>query len=224
MIKAALRECGSIGETETPSSEQFSDCSFALNLIIKAWVKKGMPLWKVVEVVVPMIANQITYQIGPTATGTGAIVTDRPLRVLDSFIRSPQNNDVSLMHLARSDYEALGNKTPGSSIPNSIYYQSLSINGLLTVYPSPQASDYSIHLFVQSPINDVNSGTDVMDFPSECYQALKWNLADEIGGETGASDSKLLRIEKRARLYKDEMESWSVETASLYMTRDTRRS
>ena len=220
IIQSALKECGAFGTGEVPSTEDYSDASLSLNILIKSWVKRGMPLWKVVDIPVPMVVGNLTYQIGPTATGTGAIITDRPLRILNALIRTIANQDTDLTIISRQEYENQGAKF-GNSIPNSLYYQSLGgaiPNGLLTVYPPSSDSTRVIHLFAQVPINDVNVGTDILDFPSECYQALKWNLAAEIAGPYVSSLQKIQRIEQKASLFKDEMENWSVEDCSMYFT------
>lgn len=220
IIQSALKECGAFGTGEVPSTEDFSDASLALNILIKSWVKRGMPLWKVVEILVPLTVGNMTYQIGPTATGTGAIVTDRPLRILNALIRTLTNQDTELTIFSRQEYENQGAKF-SSSIPNSIYYQALGgniPNGLLTIYPPSSDATQVIHLFAQSPINDANVGTDILDFPSECYQALKWSLAAEIAGPYVSSMAKLSRIEQKAAMFKEEMESWSVEDCSMYFT------
>lgn len=225
VIQMALKECGAFGTGETPGTEDYTDASLALNIIIKSWVKKGMPLWKVVDISVPLVVGNVTYQIGSTATGVGAVVTDRPLRILNALIRTTQNNDTDLSILSRQEYELLGAKT-NNTIPNSIYYQALGganfPNGLLTIYPPSSDATRVIHLFAQVPINDVNVGTDIVDFPSECYQALKWNLAAEIAGPYVSSLQKLQRIEQKAAMYKDEMESWSIEDTSMYFSVDKR--
>ena len=228
IIKMSLKECGAFGTGETPDTEDFTDASLALNIIIKSWIALGLPLWKITTVTVPLVANIITYQIGPTATGTGAVVTDRPLRVFDPFIRVlSSKQDTPLITLSRQEYQQFGFKTPTGSIPNSIYYQALggaspTANGLLTIYPPPADALRSILLQAQVPINDVSVGTDVMDFPAECFQALKWCLAAEISGPYVSSFQKLQRIEGKADRFKKEMENWSVEEASLYFSPDTR--
>lgn len=229
IITAALKECGAIGAGETASSQDFSDASFSLNLIIKSWLKKGMPLWKVVEVVVPTVASNTSYQIGSTASGTGAVVTDRPLRVLNAFARSTISTmvkDISLQQWSRQEYEDMGAKST-LGVPNSFYYQALGSpltgpNGLLLMYPTPADTTYVVHLFVQIPISDVVNGTDLVDFPSECYQALKWALAAEVCGPYVSSMAKIQRIEQKAAQFKVEMEDWSVEEASMYFGRDYR--
>src|SRR5207245_8646431 len=68
------------------------------------------------------ISNNITYQIGPTASGTGAVVTDRPLRIFDPFIRvNASNQDTPLTIISRQEYEQFGVKSSTGSIPNSVY-------------------------------------------------------------------------------------------------------
>jgi hypothetical protein len=227
LITAALKECGAIAANETPTTQDVTDVTFSFNLMIKAWIKNGMPLWKVVEHVIPLLASQLTYSIGPSATGTGALVVDRPLRVLDAYIRNLTsgsiNQDLPITVLSRQEYEAFGNKTQGS-VTNAIYYQPLIPNGLVTVYPPVSASSvYELHLFDQVPINDIVNASDIPDFPAECYQALKWNLCAEIGGSYVSSDAKLARIDRNAARYKMEMENWSQEEASIYFGYDRGR-
>ena len=67
IISAALRVMGVIGVGETPITEDFTNCSQALNIMIKSWAKKSIPLWVVEKVTVPLITNVSTYPLGPTA-------------------------------------------------------------------------------------------------------------------------------------------------------------
>ncbi len=67
LIKAALRSLGVIGQTQAPSPEDYTFCSEALNLMIKAWMNKGATLWKIQEILVPMVNTVPLYPIGPTA-------------------------------------------------------------------------------------------------------------------------------------------------------------
>lgn len=67
IIKAALRTCGIIGLKQTPDPDDITYASQALNIMIKGWQTKGATLWKIQELVLPLVANQSTYKIGPTA-------------------------------------------------------------------------------------------------------------------------------------------------------------
>jgi hypothetical protein len=67
IIESSLRTLGVIGIGETPQTEDYTNCSQALNIMIKAWAKKGWPLWTVATVEVKMIPGVLEYDIGPTA-------------------------------------------------------------------------------------------------------------------------------------------------------------
>ena len=67
IISAALRVMGVIGVGEVPITEDFTNCSQALNIMIKSWAKKSIPLWVVEKVTLPLIGNIATYPLGPTA-------------------------------------------------------------------------------------------------------------------------------------------------------------
>lgn len=67
IIDAALRILGVIGIGETPQTEDYTNCSQALNIMIKSWSKKGWPLWTVQDLVIPLVAGVRVYPIGPTA-------------------------------------------------------------------------------------------------------------------------------------------------------------
>lgn len=67
IIDSALRTLGVIGVGETPITEDYTNCSQALNIMIKAWAKKGFPLWTYTQVIVPVIPSLGQYPIGPSA-------------------------------------------------------------------------------------------------------------------------------------------------------------
>ena len=117
VIQGALRVLGVIGAGDTPTPEDYDNCSQALNLYIKQLQTKGMPLWKVEDLQVPMVIGQNTYNLGPT----GDVVTTRPLRVVMAFIRNPNNQDTTLQVISRQEYMQQGYK-PSSGTPNQVYY------------------------------------------------------------------------------------------------------
>lgn len=67
LIESVLRTLGVIGIGETPQTEDYTNCSQALNIMIKSWSKKGWPLWTVEDLVIPMVTGVNVYPIGPTA-------------------------------------------------------------------------------------------------------------------------------------------------------------
>lgn len=86
IIKASLRALGVIGVGETPITEDYTNCSQALNIMIKSWSKKGIPLWVTQEINFPVITGISAYPLGAlggylhtnsfTITGGGTGGTD----------------------------------------------------------------------------------------------------------------------------------------------------
>jgi hypothetical protein len=73
VIKAALRVLNVIGVGETPEPEDYTNCSQALNIMIKSWAKKGFPLWVFQQIVLPTYLDVTVYPIGPTAGYLGSV-------------------------------------------------------------------------------------------------------------------------------------------------------
>ncbi len=73
VITATLRLLQVIGIGETPQAEDIANCSQALNVMIKSWAKKGLPLWVTNELELPMVAGIGQYPIGPTAAYVQAV-------------------------------------------------------------------------------------------------------------------------------------------------------
>jgi hypothetical protein len=209
VINGALRVLGVIGSGDKATPEDYSNCSEALNLYIKQLQTKGMPLWKVEDLQVPMINNQYVYNLGPT----GDVVCTRPLRVVMAFIRSPQNNDTTLQVISRQEYMQLGYK-PSQGVPNQCYYDPQLNNGVLYVYNNPNTTGYTIHLQVQMPVDDVLTPSQIPDFPSEWFNCLKFGLADQLALEYGVPAQVRAELAQRAERYLEMMTDWSQEEAS----------
>jgi len=222
IINGAFRITGAFGASDVIPTEDFNNALQALNIMIKSWMTKGYELWTIKELTLPLVAGTTSYQIGPTATGTGALITDRPLRIYYAFLRTDASKtDVVLQIISRQEYEQLGAKG-NQGVVNSIFYDPQLDNGVLYVYTTPADATKTIHLFVQRPIQDMSASTDNFDFPQEWFQALKWGLASEIGMEYGVPPEVMNRIDARAIAYAGEMSAWSQEEASMFFTMDMR--
>lgn len=217
VINGALRVLGVIGAGDTPSPQDYQTCSEALNLYIKQLQTKGMPLWKVEQILVPMVVGQNTYTIGPT----GDIQTTRPLRVVMAFIRSPQDRDTTLMVISRQEYMQQGYK-PSQGIPNQVYYDPQLGNGVLYIFNTPNATGWTIHLQVQLPVEDTLTPSNILDFPSEWFNCLKFGLADQLAMEYGAPQAIRMELAQRANNLEEIMTDWSQEEASTSFSPDYR--
>jgi hypothetical protein len=197
-------------------------------MMIKAWIRKGLPMWKIVTNTVPLLAGQNTYNIGPNATGTGAVVCPKILKVTYAFIRDANNFDTPIDPLSIQEYNQYGSK--GSlGVVNSYWYQPLDdnvttgVSSFASFYPTPNDSTRTIYFICLSTLNDINLGTDPVDFPQETYMALSWCLANEISMEYATSMDRVQEIKGRAEVLFEEMADWSQEnTDSIRFMYDTR--
>lgn len=211
LIEAALRALQVYGLGDTIPPQAITNCAQALNIWCKSLVKKGLFLWCVQDLTVPMVAAQGTYNVGPLSG------QPRPLRILDAYLRDSTGNDVSLTITSRYDYDTLGLKS-AQGIPNQLFYDPQLNNGIITLYNVPIAAGSTLHIVAQRQIQDFNLATDNPDFPQEAFQMLKWGLADEIGMEQGARDVVLDRVHAKARQYMEEFTDWQQEAASVFFT------
>lgn len=211
LVQAALRQTGRFGMGDTIPPADINNCLQALNIIIKTMVKNQLPLWCVQQVVVPLVANQQTYNLSAITGQT------RPLRVTNGFIRSSDGGDVQLTLISRSDWNSLGRKAaPG--IPNQAYYDPQLGAGLLYLYDCPLDASHTVYLDVQRQIQDVNLLTESLDFPQEAFHMLKWELADEIALEYLTPADIRNEISKKAAIASEHFFANERENVSTYFT------
>jgi len=225
VIQAALRGLSVLEEGAEPTAAATSNASFALNLIIKNWQKDGIKLWTIDNLEVPLVANQTVYNIGPDSSND--IVSDRPLRVIQGFLRNVEASppiDIPLQPLSRQEYNILGSKfSPG--VMNSYFYNPKPTFGQLTVYLTPDTNsqtNYVLYVIVQRPIMDMVKPTDNFDFPNEWFLALKWALMAELAPEYDKSLPDRGYYDARAVALKKALEDWDVENASMFFQPDVR--
>lgn len=217
IISAALRTLEVVGAGDTVQPVDIANCAEALNIMVKAMVMDGLPLWCVQELTIPLVAGQSSYNVGPVS------LQPRPLRILQAFLRSPTNNDLELQVVSRYDYNTLGLKTQLSQ-PNQLYYDPQLLNGIITVYNIPQDSLSSIHIVIQRQIQDFNLSTDNPDFPQEAFQMLKWCLADELSSEYGSKVMKIQVVAAKAKTYREAFAAFGQEQVSSFFLPSGRRS
>ena len=220
IIKAAMRNLGALAVGETPETEDYTNCSQALNIMIKGWAKKGLPLWVTEEVVVPLTAAKVAYTIGPTGTPAPDVIAYKPLRILEgSFIRDANGFDTPMTLISRQEYNNLADKDT-SSVPNQLYYQPGAITGTIYIFGESVDADHDLYIQSQRQFQDMTSSADNFDFPAEWFQALKWGLSAELSAEYGTSSKLIPYYEQKAAIFLEECFGWSQETTSVFFTPD----
>jgi len=209
IIKRALRILGVVAQGETPTTDQVTEASYALNTLVKAWQADGMPLWAIKEQTIPLVAGQAVY----------TLQSPKPLKVLQAWNHVTASSvDIPMRILTQDEYNRLGNKTtPGC--PIQIYYDPRRNTGELHTFPvatSVEASGNTIHIVYQSTYEDFDTATDNPDFPQEWYDALAYGLATRLAPEYGLDIAARKTLWQEMSVIKQEALNFGLEEGSLY--------
>lgn len=216
VIKGALRLVGAISQGEEPTDAQKAEAMEALNMMVKALAVKGLPLWAISNIQVPTIQGTATYTIGLGMT----VNVPKPLKVYQAFY-SRGNVDVPLRIITRDEYERLGNKT-SQGTPAMLYYEPLLNNGVVHLFPVPDALVPPITIIGQHHIDDFDTEADEPDFPQEWFEALKYNLATRLAGEYGLNTQTRSILIQEAERALGEVLAFTQEEGSLYFVAERR--
>ncbi len=148
-----------------------------------------------------------TALTGSAASGNTVItytnkISDRPLRILDmrTVDISNSNSTVSMEQIGYAEYFNIPIKTTdGRSI--NYYYDKLLDAGILYLFPRPDNVDVLLNFTYHEAIEDVDSGTNSMDFPTEWTLPLIYGLAAELMVAYGKFQ-ELPIIQQKAEQYK----------------------
>ena len=228
IISLALRKLGVLELGDVPDAATVENASLALNLLIKQMATQGLKIWKVNELYIPLVNGQTTYSIGPAYYNASTdLDTAKPLKVIQAWLRqytvSPPI-DTPMQILSKQEYDTLGSKF-STGVANSVYYNVRQNNGDLYVYLTPNqnaAYQYQLYFVCQQPMDDVNAGGQVPDFPAEWMNTLVWNLADQLAIEYSVPANHRQEIAMRAKAYQDQLNDWDVEATSTFFQADLR--
>ena len=221
IIAGALRLCGAVALGETPTANQVTEASEALNMLVKAWNADGMALWAIKKYDLPLTLSANSYTIGVGQT----VNIPKPLKVIQAILHDTSSNvDIPMRILTRDEYNRLGNKTTTGQ-PIQIYYDPQRDYGTLYTFPAADATSVSrkqIQFTYMRPFEDFDASTDEPDFPQEWFEALKYGLASRLAGEYGISLDDRKQLMQEAILIKNEALSFGTEEGSFYFTADKR--
>jgi len=223
LIQSAFELIGVAVEGETLQSEDIAVAQRALNMMIKAWQAYGLQLWKRDKINIPLTASQASYLIG--RSGAEDVTADRPLRILECVRKDSSSNITEMIKLSKQEYYSLSNLTT-TGTPVQYFFDPLLDDSQINFWPVPDAtaaSDYSIDIIVQSPLDDMDAGTDDFDFPQEWLEAITYNLAVRLIQRYGSMEIQEQHIlRKDARDALELAKSFDVEDGSIYFHPDMR--
>ena len=309
IIEAALRSLAVLEEGATPGPNALENASFSLNLILKKWQSEGIKVWTIKEYTLPLVPNQTSYTIGPSATYN--LNAAKPLRLIQAYLRNLSNDtssvgkisltsggtgytvqptnpvsatggtgsgaafnltftgasvtsvmlantggssyavgdvltmaggtfttaatvtvdsllsvytDMPMTVISQQEYNMLSSKQSQGNV-NTVYFKPWRDYGEVSVFLTPNtftAENYELHLFVQTPIEDISSANQNFDFPSEWFLALKWNLAADLASDYEKTLTDKQYYEQKASMLKNELMDWDIEWSSTFFQPDAR--
>ena len=133
----------------------------------------------------------------------------RPRKILHCSVREKPTNDFGFHDsldgtetqtdvLAGPDYWNLSNKFSDGRV-NQVYYDKLDPSATLRVWPEPDVGGRYLVMWVERPIEDMDSAAQNFDLPQEWSWAISSNLAMYLAPKFGVSDKTWGRVSALAR-------------------------
>jgi hypothetical protein len=180
----ALREAGVIAIDEPADAATFEVAIKRLNMMLKAWQNTAITVWK-----------QSSGSITITDATASYALSERPLR-LDTVTRK-NGNEVWLTRMTRQEYNELPNKTQAGTT-SSFYYHRQRTQGELFVWPVLATGAGTIEWSGVLEIEDITSGSDTVEVPSEWFEAVLYGFAGRLCGAFSIDPVKSAEIKRMA--------------------------
>jgi hypothetical protein len=166
VVEEAYERCGS----EPRSGYDLRTARRSINLLFADWANRGLNLWTMDAVSIPMVAGQATYTL-PADT----------IDVLDCVYRTnagvaATQNDRPLVRVSASVYSTIPNKLI-EGVPNQITVNRLVDAPTLTLYPVPNTATAALLCWRLRRIQDVTGGADTNDIPFRLLPAFASGLS-----------------------------------------------
>src|ERR1700739_151143 len=97
IVTEAMLNVGKLGEAETPSAQEYTDCLRKLNMLVKQWMGKtdfapGLKMWtRRIGALMLRSVQPLGYQVGPTTPDNWTLVGG----LVDTSTSAPANSGAS---------------------------------------------------------------------------------------------------------------------------------
>lgn len=220
IIKSALRKLGVLAQGQTPTTEDYTNASIALNMLVAEYRTIGMPLWSRKTYSFNPVASTQSYNIGIGQT----LNTAYPLHILQAF-RQDSGNSTRINMEVSSNYDLNLYPTNSGGTPIQLSYQPMINYGVISVWPVPDstATTSTITIVYTAPFDYFDSSTDTMDFPEEWYKAIVYGLAVDLAPEWGIPLEDRQVLAREAKQYLDNAKDYGFEDGSMFIQPERRR-
>lgn len=159
-----------IGVRPTAVLQEHMDASrTAANMMLANWANKGVNLWAVDLVTVPLVQGISTYP-----------VDSNTVMILDAYVEygSPSIDRV-ILPISRTEYSSYPNKGQ-QGFPTTFWFDRL-ISPTVTVWPVPDGSQTSLKYYRVRRIQDSNlQGGEQVEIPYLWLEAFVYGLAQRL--------------------------------------------
>jgi hypothetical protein len=131
---------------------------------------------------------------------------DRPMRLLRhgcTYSDSISGSEIPVNRWSRSQYLEQADKNSTGTISQFTYRPRLN-DGELFVWQVAGSVKNVFRFNYVRPARVYSETTDILDFPSEFYMALKWNVAADIAPSYGLNESRQMVLESKAQTMLEE--------------------
>ena len=175
----------------------------SLNIMFQEWANRGLHYWEIANNSITLVDGQATYTMyRSTGDGTSdATAVYGVDDVLEASYRA-SNIDTSLTKIARSDYQAIPNKT-STGVPSQYFVQRLVDKVTITLYQTPGSSEAGnfLNYYYVKRIQDVGSYTNAADVPYRFVPCMCSGLSYYLSQKFKPELTQQLKL-----LYEDELQ------------------
>ena len=195
LIAYAQRASGLLGVGQVALPQDTADAQTALMLMLQQWRQKRWLVFRLDNVLFPLLSGKGDYTIGPSGgTPTPDVVVSgnfRPANVQTCFLRQAVGSGPNAFPIdfpmrileARAQYDQISLKSL-NSWPASIFYDPLIPNATIKVWPIPMQPLFSLYVSFQQAIDFAGEGATSIELdtllPVETQEAIVYNLAGRL--------------------------------------------
>lgn len=182
----------------------------------------GSRFWTTIATIPTSTTLTLTTGVTTAAADNNYVITytskiQRPLRLVQATLKDITTSiEVTMAPISYDQYFDYPNKTTDGQ-SSTYYYDKTMDNGTLYLYPRPNNVDKIVCFTYHEALEDVDSSTHDVDFPTEWLAALKWNLAVELAYAYGKYP-ELEKIEPKALYHKNLMQWFDTDEEDLIIT------
>ena len=221
IIRAALRQNGTIGATQEPTAADYAACLEYLNNLGDSWSAEGLLVFAFSRETFTLVAGQASYTLGPS----GDFNTTRPAYIDSAQIRYPSSEtDYDVEVVPQNQYDRLSLKTTQGR-PYWLFYNPTMATGTVILGYVPDQA-YTLRLNMAQRLGALTLAGEA-NFPPEYNRALVFNLAVDIAPmyefEPGQTTLRIAKESKDVLVARNAANDLRVAEMDMVMTNSGRK-